>query len=325
MGEVVVKAVSQSWTHTGLDNPPIDIMGLPVDIIQAPIALSNSFLDDPSNNCWLKLYKPSFVAWDGILNSQGASNQKNIDGDIYNNLARIEKVRAQSRIMKQDGKMITSNLLSDGYFVTSNPEFVDKLYEKKVKKVPPYKTMLQNGIPVLEVIQTIKPYSLQGSNIVFVGSANSFNAQGGALIVVDGVNRGTDASVINGLNPYDVDRINVSTNPQDIQRYTGLNSVGIIEITLKMSRAEAFNGIPEAPEEPPTEFSAPNYDERKSRNIDEDYRSTLHWEIIPLVPSQNVSTTTYFNGDFISNVTGKLIWIPQQGIPTESQFDYVIK
>lgn len=109
----------------------------------------------------------------------------------------------------------------------------------KIRKVnlperePAYKTQLENGTNLAEIVRTIKPYSMEGNKIVFYGSKNSFNAQGGALIVLDGQQMGEDASVLNNISPHDVEDIRVSTSPMDIQRYTGLNSVGIIEITTK--------------------------------------------------------------------------------------------
>ena len=71
------------------------------------------------------------------------------------------------------------------------------------------------------------------NQIVFYGSENSINAQGGALLVLDGQQLGTDVSAIQSISTSEVDYINVSTNPMDIQRYTGLNSVGVIEIFQK--------------------------------------------------------------------------------------------
>ncbi|HPS13069.1 MAG TPA: carboxypeptidase-like regulatory domain-containing protein, partial [Prolixibacteraceae bacterium] len=109
--------------------------------------------------------------------------------------------------------------------------------ENKESKAParnpnPEKLLIP-GTSVLEVIRMTKPFKLDGNQIVFVGSQNSLLYQSGALIVIDGQKMGTDVSVLNDLSPYDVESINISTNPIDIQRYTGLNSVGIIEIKTK--------------------------------------------------------------------------------------------
>ncbi|WP_430972987.1 hypothetical protein [Sunxiuqinia rutila] len=101
------------------------------------------------------------------------------------------------------------------------------------KSEPSYKKYLMTGTPVLEVLKTIKSYRLEGDKIIFPGGTNSINAQDGALIVLDGHKLGTSSSVLNTISPQDIESINVSTSPVDIQRYTGLNSVGLIEIRTK--------------------------------------------------------------------------------------------
>jgi hypothetical protein len=96
-----------------------------------------------------------------------------------------------------------------------------------------YKSLLQTSTSVLEVIKMIKPYQMMGGQIVFYGTQNSFNNQSGALIVIDGQKMGTSADVLNMLAPNDVESINISLDPMDIQKYTGLNNVGVIEISTK--------------------------------------------------------------------------------------------
>jgi hypothetical protein len=90
--------------------------------------------------------------------------------------------------------------------------------------------MLHSGSSILDVIKMMKPFHLENNQIVFYGSENSLNFQSGALIVIDGQKMGTDIDALSILSPADVKSINVSTNPMDIQKYTGLNSVGVIEI-----------------------------------------------------------------------------------------------
>ena len=80
----------------------------------------------------------------------------------------------------------------------------------------------------------IKPYQIvDGDKIVFPGGSNSLMAQDGAVIVLDGQKMGTSASVLNTISPYDIESINISTSPVEISRYTGLNSVGLIEIRTR--------------------------------------------------------------------------------------------
>jgi hypothetical protein len=89
---------------------------------------------------------------------------------------------------------------------------------------------------VLDIIRLIKPFNLEGNKIVFIGCTNSINAQDGALIVVDDIKLGTDCSVLETVMIPSIDNIEISTNPMDILRYTGLNSVGVIMITTKKGK-----------------------------------------------------------------------------------------
>jgi hypothetical protein len=98
--------------------------------------------------------------------------------------------------------------------------------------------LLMSGSTILDVIKLTKPFRLEGNQIVFYGSNNSLNYQSGALIVIDGQKMGTDITALNTINAFDVKSINISTNPVDIQRYTGLNSVGLIEITTRTKTSD---------------------------------------------------------------------------------------
>jgi hypothetical protein len=83
----------------------------------------------------------------------------------------------------------------------------------------------------------IKPYHMENGKINFgMGSLSSFSNQDGALIVVDGIKLGTDASILSTIPVADIAHITVSTNLMDIQKYEALNSIGIIEITTKKSK-----------------------------------------------------------------------------------------
>jgi hypothetical protein len=83
---------------------------------------------------------------------------------------------------------------------------------------------------MLEAIKSVQFYTLINDKIVFRGGQNSITAQDGALIVIDGIQRGSDISILKTLAPVEVASIEISTKPQDIQKYTGLNSIGVIEI-----------------------------------------------------------------------------------------------
>lgn len=87
---------------------------------------------------------------------------------------------------------------------------------------------------IFSMIEQIKPFTLSGNRIIFRSAGpNTVRTQDGALIVVNGTVYGQDASLIQNLNPTDVDHINVSTDFTDIQKYTGFNTMGVIEIYTK--------------------------------------------------------------------------------------------
>ena len=135
-------------------------------------------------------------------------------------------------------------------FYKANPDLFQKLKPRRVLISPTnsYKQYLTSGSSLLDVIKMIKPYTLDGDKIIFPGGQNSLMMQDGALIVIDGQRMGTSASVLNSLSPYDVESIDVSTRPIDIQQYTGLNSVGLIDIKTK--RGERVVNTNTAPAKP---------------------------------------------------------------------------
>jgi len=92
---------------------------------------------------------------------------------------------------------------------------------------------------ITDIIKQIKPCQIEGSKIMFANSGlNSIGYQDGALIVIDGIKMGTDAGILNSIPVTDISKINVYTNPSEIQRYTGLNSAGVIEIIMKKGPEE---------------------------------------------------------------------------------------
>ena len=84
----------------------------------------------------------------------------------------------------------------------------------------------------------------------------SINNPEGAIIVVDGIKMGTDAAILGTIPVPDIANISVSTNTMDIQKYSAMNTVGIIEITMKKSKE--FLNIQEPPSTTNTVFWGPN-------------------------------------------------------------------
>ncbi len=131
---------------------------------------------------------------------------------------------------------ILDQLYKSDYF-KNNPDFLKATPNIKVKSIeksrdPYWKKYLTSSTNMLDIIKTIRNFEMVGSKIIFRGS-NSFNAQDGALIVVDGNKLGTDASALTTVNPNDVEDIQILLNPVDMSNYTALNSVGVIVIKTK--------------------------------------------------------------------------------------------
>ncbi|HZL11080.1 MAG TPA: MG2 domain-containing protein [Prolixibacteraceae bacterium] len=190
----------------------------------------------------------------------------------------------------------------ENYFRNNGELFprAPKLIKNNTIAIDNQRKMLSTSTNIMDVIKTIKPYKIMSNQIVFYGSENSLNYQGGALLVLDGQQLGTDISSIQSLSPTEIDHINISTNPMDIQRYTGLNSVGVIEIFLKSAKlnepivknethTSQYDGIYRIPNVFPTE---PVKQKR-------DTRTTLLW-----IPEQKVDES----GLFEFNITaGKVL------------------
>jgi hypothetical protein len=94
------------------------------------------------------------------------------------------------------------------------------------------KKQLQMGIPILVVLRSVKPYTLQGSMILFRGT-NSLQYEKGALFVIDGVEKGNRIEVLDQYSPYDIESIRVSLETSDILKYSADGAGGIIFIKTK--------------------------------------------------------------------------------------------
>ncbi|MBN1819915.1 MAG: hypothetical protein JXR31_14225 [Prolixibacteraceae bacterium] len=147
---------------------------------------------------------------------------------------------------------------------------------------PAYKQLLKSSTSLLEVIKSIKPFSLSGDAIIFPGMLNSINSQMGAIIVVDGQQLGKSSSVLDNYNPLDIEEINVYTDPVNSQKYTGFASGGLIEIFTKKAEIAPVQQDEESQEENlymngyriPREYnSVTNLLAEKENKL----KSTLYW------------------------------------------------
>ena len=171
---------------------------------------------------------------------------------------------------------------------------------------------LSSATNIMDVIKTLKPFKLVNNQIVFFGSENSLNYQGGALIVIDGQQMGTDVGAIQGVPPSDVDHINVSTDPLDIQRYTGLNSVGVVEIFLKGGFAKGANLM--KTEGPDGENHVAGAFPESKQKINRETGTTLFWK-----PDQKVDQSGKFEFEVGAGKTISDFVIEVQGTTSDGQ------
>jgi hypothetical protein len=93
----------------------------------------------------------------------------------------------------------------------------------------------------------------------------------------------------------------------DIQKYTGLNNVGIIEIFTKSGQSEKPKAKTDKPEKPQvnlnTAFRSPFYESGTDKNKSEkDLRKTLYWDPRVNVGPSGKAVVRFFNGDIASPV-----------------------
>jgi len=190
---------------------------------------------------------------------------------------------------------------NESYFANNEDLFprAPKVMKTNTQSLDNQRKLLSSATNIMDVIKTIKPYKIVNNQIVFFGSENSLNYQGGALIVLDGQQMGTDIGTVQNLSPTDIDHINVSTNPMDIQKYTGLNSVGVIEIFQKKAQATETKTPNEATEKRDGEFRIANAFPTEPVNPKRDNRTTLLW-----IPDQKVDQSGLFEFEV---TTGKVI------------------
>ena len=208
-------------------------------------------------------------------------------------------------------RFLSTERLTDAVYFANNPGLftkTPKVFKQNTVALDNQRKMFQSSSSILDVIKTIKPFKIQNNQIVFVGSENSINYQGGALIVLDGQMLGTDVSQLTGINPSEVDHVNVSTKPMDIQRYTGLNSVGIIEIFQKKATMTEVTPVSESAEKYEQGFRVPGIFPATPAAAIRDTRTTLLW-----IPEQKVDETGLFEfsvtagsviSDFVVEVQG---------------------
>jgi hypothetical protein len=158
---------------------------------------------------------------------------------------------------------------------------------------------------IFDILMQIKPYHLLNGNKIVFGMTNamSINNLEGAIIVVDGIKMGTDANILNTIPVPDIARITASTNVMDIQKYTAMNSVGVIEIYMK--KTKEFLEIKEAE------------DQKKS--------STLYWTPEIITDKSGKASINFINNNKSDGVIISVEGIGANGLYGSSSIHYSVK
>ncbi len=262
------------------------------------------------------------------------NNQKLTIKNLSNNDTEIIESAVQ-RIHKYQKSSILLNSISN---YNSLPPSNYDLYSKikfdnkspiKIQEVEPKEEQknYSNYLSVIEIVSEIKHFDMSYNKIIFPGFHNSINAQQGALIVIDGVKYGDDASVLDNLSPADVGKINVSTSIVDVQRYSGLYSNGLIEVFTKHGEY-----IPEpkdnttkifSPFSLANEFNTPIYE--TPSNGEEDIRTTIYWNNSLEPDKDGIIKVNCYNGDIKAELIGIITGVSSKGTICSASFNYKIK
>lgn len=214
-----------------------------------------------------------------------------------------------------------------GYF-NENPDFLkaapseSKKSEDYRDKVPYWKKYLEGSGTVIDAVKMIKPFETINGMIVFRG-ANSLNFQDGALIVVDDQKMGSDASLLSQMDPKIVEDIKVLLDPNEIARYTGFNSVGVIVITTKRGGPTVKNVPAEdiSQKDKSNTLFMPHPIGNKKYNL----LTTLRW-IPDLSTDENGETTIKFTtGNIKSTFTIKIAGYTDKGEWFEKEGEIAVK
>jgi hypothetical protein len=236
---------------------------------------------------------------------------------------------------KNDAAYITRELINDlmspgKYYIVQEKNDMQKILNPR-KQGMQKKTGYDPGTNIMDLIYTIKPYSLMIDEIIFSGvGINSINFAGGAGIVIDGVYTGTKPSVLTSLAITEIEKINVYTNPIDIQRFTGLNSMGIIEVLTKRGdssdktpepeKLTTNSGIPPANSQNPANENLLTWKQSKSGSL-----KTIYWNASVKTDKTGQATITYLNRDVPSEVAITVEGRASSGLVGSSNKSYIVK
>ncbi len=194
-----------------------------------------------------------------------------------------------------DPETVDEAILIDKYF--SN--VADAAF--KSERIPLWKTQILT-IGIMEAIRMVQPYRLNGNRILFQGPSH-LNFITGALIVVDDVKLGHDYQLLEGIDPFDVEDIQVHLSNAEIQKFDSFALDGVIEITTKMGPAS----------------DAVSVTERRQRTMENPF-----WVPIIQMDETGALNFNYSNPDAELSLMGIIEGISADGELGRSEFKYII-
>ena len=322
-GELVISTVNSSWLLEGINNPHPSLIGLPGDICQQQIFryYGSLDIDDDLARLLIPYYTPKEISWCKVLDTKGCFADRELEHEVERNQHFIDQFAGKYKVTKTGGNVIHSNIVCNESFVLSNPDFVKSIEYEVAEKIPPYKLLLQKGnVQIIDVLNTIKPCKMVGNGIQIFSANPGMGGPGAALIVIDGIPRGYDGTIITGMNPKSIDKISISTQATDIMKYSGFNSSAVIDVVTVKGDIKTKAAVTVDKYE---QYSSADYDkDRKSGN---DFRSTIYWNVCEVNDGTADYDFSFFNSDLVSDVKGVVYYFPDHGVPYCSVFEYQVK
>ncbi|GAI62282.1 unnamed protein product, partial [marine sediment metagenome] len=192
-------------------------------------------------DCFMLTLKEDKYDWKVVQNIENYKTERKMAEDFSQKLKELYQLEDYNKLVEEVETdqffykyiLRRDRVLPEFLFVTKSSLRRSDTKNHELRRIEQLQTALASGTSIWDVLRSKRPYQIfEGNKIVFRGPS-SINYQGGALIVVDGQKWGTNANILNSLNPHDIYDIQVYIDPVDALTYTGLNSNGVIEITQK--------------------------------------------------------------------------------------------
>jgi hypothetical protein len=204
-----------------------------INMIPEPIRNDANILSESGyNNLWYSLISGTTDSIPLILSEEKEKNDQH--GPVFSLGMRNLYAGYLSSIMQTPART----------FLIQEKNDIKKPGEAKKNSPIGKATDYSSERSIYDILMKIKPYTLVDNKIIFPSSGiTSLNNQDGALIVIDGIKFGTGASALSNVAVSDILKITASTNSLDVQKYSALNSVGVVEVFTKTGATTNTNEV----------------------------------------------------------------------------------